>query len=133
MSSFVDRRQRITDRGYLYDPHLDALKALLKLQTAEASTKKAEKDANAALEIQVFQKIPQLSEQEVKTLVVEDKWIASVESQVDEEVERVTQALANRVRVLEERYAKTLPMLEEVVDDYSAKVEAHLKKMGLTW
>ncbi|KUJ77742.1 type I restriction-modification system subunit M [Ruegeria profundi] len=116
------------------DPEeVNALKKLLKLQTAETTTKKAEKDAIAALNLKVFQKIPQLSEQEAKTLVVDDKWVASVESQVEEEVERVTQALANRVRVLEERYAKTLPKLEEAVGQYSAKVEAHLKKMGLSW
>jgi type I restriction enzyme M protein len=48
-------------------------------------------------------------------------------------VERVTQQLANRLKVLHERYAKPLPMLEAEVEGLSAKVAGHLKAMGLSW
>lgn len=91
--------------------------------------KKAEADLNQA----IFEKIPQLSEDEAKTLTVDDKWLATIESRIGEEIERITQALAIRVKTLDERYAKTLPELSDAVDDFSTKVEAHLKKMGLTW
>ena len=47
------------------------------------------------------------------------------------EVERVTGGLVDRVRVLEGRYAKPLPELACQVEDYGAKVEAHLKRMGV--
>ena len=52
---------------------------------------------------------------------------------MDEEIERMTQALANRIRELDERYAQTLPKLEENVFALSTKVETHLRKMGLSW
>ena len=64
---------------------------------------------------------------------MEDKWFASVEVQIIEEIERMTQALANRVKTLEERYAETLTSLRDDVNDYSNLVEGHLKKMGLSW
>ena len=36
-----------------------------------------------------------------------------------------------RVKLLEERYADALPELERRVEDYGAKVEGHLRRMGL--
>jgi hypothetical protein len=46
------------------------------------------------------------------------------------ELDRVSQTLTGRIRVLAERYAKPLPTLESDVEALSAKVEAHLKRMG---
>jgi type I restriction enzyme M protein len=42
----------------------------------------------------------------------------------------VSQALAGRVKVLAERYATPLPKLTEDLEVLSAKVAAHLKRMG---
>jgi len=111
----------------------EALNKLAKLQADEAAAKKVEKATIEALDLAVFQKIPQLSEVEAKALTVDDKWLTTIETRIGEEVERITQALATRVQTLDERYAKTLPELSGAVDDFSTKVEAHLKKMGLTW
>lgn len=49
------------------------------------------------------------------------------------EVQRLTQQLAGRVKILEKRYAQPLPELEQEqeVEEFGAKVEGHLKKMGL--
>jgi type I restriction enzyme M protein len=110
-----------------------ALKKLLKLQDAETAAKSAEKVLSEKLTQMVFAKIPTLTEAEAKMLAVCDKWLATIEARIGDEIERVTQTLANRVKELDERYAKPLPALEEAVTDYSAKVEAHLRKMGLSW
>ena len=72
------------------------------------------------------------TEDEIKTLVVEDKWFASIQAEIEEVVQRLTQQLAERVKELEERYAKPLPMLEEEVATLSEKVDEHLQKMGLS-
>ena len=48
----------------------------------------------------------------MKDLVVEDKWIATVDNAVRDEVERITQQLAGRVQELETRYSDPLPALE---------------------
>jgi len=41
--------------------------------------------------------------------------------------------IPNRVKTLEERYAEPLPALVDDVVTLSAKVDEHLKKMGLVW
>ena len=53
-------------------------------------------------------------------------------SAVNGEVQRLTQRLAARVQELEERYAKPLPELGNEVTAFSAKVEGHLQRMGLS-
>jgi len=103
------------------------------LLEAEAAAKTAVKAAQDALELKVFKKYPQLSAVENKLLIAEDKWLATLQSNIIAEIERVTQQLANRVKTLEERYAEPLPALTFNVDTLSAKVDEHLRKMGLKW
>lgn len=99
-----------------------ALKKLPELQEAETAAKSADKVKSEKLTQMVFAKIPTLTETEAKALAVCDKWLATIEARIGDEIERVTQTLANCVKELEERYAKPLPALEDAVTDYSAKV-----------
>jgi type I restriction enzyme M protein len=108
----------------------DALNAWLKLSTQEADLKKSIKDAEAALDALAYTKYPKLSEAEIKTLVVEDKWLATISSAIHGEMDRISQALTQRVKELAERYETPLSMLSDNVASLSAKVEAHLHKMG---
>ncbi len=64
--------------------------------------------------------------------MVEDKWFTSIRAALESEVQRLTQRLAGRVKELEERYASPLPELEREVGEFGAKVEGHLKKIGLS-
>ena len=50
-----------------------------------------------------------LTETEIKTLVVEDKWLATIREAIEGEMQRLTQQLAGRAKELEERYARPLP------------------------
>jgi len=109
------------------------LKQWLKLNTEEADYKKAIRDAEAALDKLAYAKYPQLTEAEIKTLVVDDKWLTTLATVVQGELDRVSQTLTGRVRQLAERYATPLPKLVAEVDALSARVEAHLKKMGAVW
>ena len=112
---------------------LTALKAVKKQIDTEATKKKALKTAQEKLDKAVLAKYPELSEDECKTLIVDDKWLATLQGNIVAEIERVTQQLANRVKTLEERYAEPLPALTQSVEALSANVDAHLKKMGLQW
>ncbi len=62
--------------------------------------------------------------------MIEDKWNASLQIEIQAEIERVTQQLANRVKILEERYAEPLPKITKTVDKLTEKVKQHLKSMG---
>ena len=112
---------------------LEALTRCLELIEAESDAAKVVKDTQAELDIKVLAKYSKLTEAEIKTLAVEDKWLASIQVAIECEVQRLTQQLTGRVKELEERYAQPLPELEQDVDALSTKVEAHLKKMGLVW
>ncbi|HDY4919070.1 TPA: type I restriction-modification system subunit M [Escherichia coli] len=110
-----------------------ALKQAKKLFDAEGDAKKALKEAQDALDLAVFKQYPKLSIEEIKSLIVDDKWLATLESNIIAEIERVTQQLANRVKELEERYSEPLPALTQSVENLSDKVAGHLKAMGLEW
>jgi type I restriction enzyme M protein len=115
------------------EEEVSVLKQCLTLFDQEAEAKKAVKEAQEALDKAVFAQYPKLSEDEIKTLVVDDKWQATLKAAIQAEIERVTQQLANRVKTLEERYAEPLPQLMQDVEALSSKVDEHLKKMGLVW
>jgi type I restriction enzyme M protein len=116
------------------DPEeIAALKQAKKLFDAEAKAKKALKAAQEALDQSVFHQYPKLSEAEIKTLIVEDKWLTTLKARIEAEIERITQQLANRVKELEERYAEPLPAITRQVEALSEKVAGHLKAMGLEW
>ncbi len=116
------------------DPdEIDALEKCLSLVKKEAAVKKKVKEKQTELDLAVFKKYPQLSETDIKSLIVDDKWLASLERNIVAEIERVTQQLANRVKELEERYSEPLPTITQSVDNLSDKVAGHLKAMGLEW
>ena len=73
------------------------------------------------------------TEDEIKTLVVDDKWLATLATAVQGELDRVSQTLTGRIRQLVERYAAPLPQLTEDVKTLAARVDEHLKKMGAVW
>ncbi|MBK6959021.1 MAG: type I restriction endonuclease subunit M, partial [Nitrosomonas sp.] len=99
----------------------------------ESAAGKAVKDAQKGLDTQVAAQYAQLAEGEIKTLVVEDKWLAALSAQVQGELDRVSQALTGRIRQLTERYATPLPRLAEEVETLATRVDGHLKKMGFVW
>ena len=74
-----------------------------------------------------------LTEDNIKILVIADKWFASIQSAITDEVQRLTQALTGRVKELKERYAQPLPELEQEAETFTAKVSEQLRKMGVDW
>ena len=113
------------------DDEQDTLEHCLSLLDAKSKADKVVKDAQLALDTQVLARYATLTEDDIKVLVVADKWIASIHAAIDDEVQRLTQALTGRVQVLEERYESPLPDLKQEVEAFSTKVEAHLKNIGL--
>ena len=111
----------------------NALQQCSKLMDAETKVKKALKTAQDELDLAIFQQYSKLDEDDIKALVVDDKWLATLQAGLQAEIERMTQQLANRVKELEERYAEPLPAIIQSVDALSDKVAGHLKAMGLEW
>jgi len=108
-----------------------ALQKCKQLIEAEASAKKAAKDGEAELNKAVLARYGQLIQDEVKTLVVEDKWLTDIRTAIEDEIERITNQLTGRVRELEERYSESLPLIEREVNGLVEKVTRHLEQMGV--
>ncbi len=125
-------KERIREIGK--DPDgTDELKVLRQwLGVAEqiVTLKKRIKEAEAVLDTLAYEKYPQLSEADIKTLVVDGKWLATLAAAVQGELDRVSQTLTGRIRQLAERYATPLPQLTDEVATLASRVEEHLKKMG---
>lgn len=109
------------------------LKQWLKLSDEIAKQKKAVKAAEAALDKLAYEKYPQLSETEIKTLAVDDKWLTSLAAAIQGELDRVSQTLTGRIRVLADRYETPLPAIVKEVEALSARVDQHLQAMGVSW
>ena len=91
---------------------------------------KAIKDAEKDLEKKVLVKYPTLTEEEIKTLVVENKWMDELSARVLGEIDRLSQTLTGRVKELAERYAEPMAEVTSDVESLTKKVEDHLAKMG---
>jgi type I restriction enzyme M protein len=109
---------------------IDAYLALVEQEATASAKLKAEQNSLAG---KLIAKYSKLSEDEIKTLVVDDKWLATMAAAVQGELGRVSQTLTGRIRELAERYATPLPKLTDDVAALSARVDEHLKKMGVVW
>ena len=109
------------------------LKEWLKFKAEEDKLKKQLGEAEDKLDAAAYAKYPTLGEDEVKTLVVEDKWLAALDARIRGEVDRVSQQLTGRVKELAERYETPLPTLTGRIADLETKVNGHLGRMGFTW
>ena len=105
----------------------------LKLSGEEDHLKKRLKDAEADLDAKALAKYPKLTEAEIKSLVVDDKWLAAINAAIHDEMDRISQALTQRVKEFAERYQTPLPQMVSCVGNLEEKVNGHLKRMGFSW
>ena len=100
---------------------------LAELEAAASARLKATQDA---LTQQALTRYGSLTEAEVQSLVVDDKWLATLAAAIQGEIDRVGATLTGRLRQLAERYADPLPVLASRVAELDAKVAGHLRRMG---
>jgi type I restriction enzyme M protein len=112
---------------------LELLEKCHSLFEQEADLKTQIKNKLKALEGKIIKKYPKITIEEIKKIVVEDKWMTKLESDVKTEMDRISQRLTSRIKELSERYDKTLPQLISKTEDLAEKVDGHLIKMGFKW
>ena len=110
-----------------------ALEAYAHLLEQQSEAKADRRAAQAELDGKIDGKYPKLTEAEIKTMVIDDKWLAHLSAAVQGEIDRVSHTLADRIRQVAERYATALPKLTDKVEGLAARVEEHLKNMGAVW
>jgi type I restriction enzyme M protein len=108
------------------------LEQYLELTEKQTELNKKIKEANADLDKKVIERYKTLTEDEIKQLVVDDKWMASIERSVKTEMERISQRLTQRIKELAERYETPLPRQTNEVKLLEEKVNKHLEMMGFS-
>jgi type I restriction enzyme M protein len=117
--------ERLTD--------LNTVFSYLEMLENNSALKSDIKKLDEELDALAFAKYPDLSEAEVKAMVLDDKWLPAIEVTVKTEMDRISQQLIGRVKELIERYDTPLPLLDKEVKSLEDKVSTHLKKMGFVW
>lgn len=78
----------------------------------------------------VVEKYKKLTEEEVKRLVVDQKWMQTITSRLQNEMTSVVQSITDSVSTLSQRYAFTLADANAQVNDLESQVMASLEQMG---
>lgn len=84
-----------------------------------------------ALTDKVRKKYDALTADDIRDLVINDKWLQELKGRSEAENKRVCESISSQVSVLNERYAKPLPKINEDIAKLSGEVEGFLKTMGI--
>jgi type I restriction enzyme M protein len=115
------------------DDERTVLEKLQALFDKEAAAGRKLKDAQKALAAKVAAHYGRLTVDEVKVLVIDDKWFSELEFRVAEEQDRVSSALTSRVQQLADRYVLPVAALSADCQRLASVVDAHLSRMGFVW
>lgn len=100
-----------------------------------SSKKEISKDIAAnveALTAKVRAKYDALTEDEIRDLVIDDKWLHEFRDRSEAEIKRVCESISSSVSVLNERYARPLPAINADIERLSGEVKGYLKTMGIS-
>jgi type I restriction enzyme M protein len=111
----------------------DLLETYRWLLEEEAETNAKIKEAQAELERKVIAQYPKLTIDEIKTVVIEKKWMAEMEQKINTEMDNISHRLTQRIIELADRYETPMPQLTKDIEKLTAKVDNHLKKMNYKW
>lgn len=125
--------KEVGDRNDDNAEEYDMLMQYKKLIDDEAAIKTKIKNTKAELEKKIIAKYPQLTIDEIKTLVIEKKWLTEIEKRIQTEMDNISHRLTQRIKELAERYESPLPIIEQEVDELEIRVKDHIKKMGFVW
>ncbi|MCF6183049.1 MAG: type I restriction-modification system subunit M [Bacteroidales bacterium] len=109
---------------------LAVLKQYIDLHNQLSASNKKIKQAEKELDEKGYAKYPTLTQEEIKTLVVANKWMQTIENAIKGEIDHISQRLTNRIKELAERYQIPLPQIDQEVKELESKVNVHLEKMG---
>lgn len=126
----LNKRLKEIEGDAEFADELAVLQAYQGLLDDEAKADKAVMAAREALDAKTVEQYPKLTEADIRELVVGDKWIVEVQTAIYSDIYRISQALAERIRLLADRYESPLPVLQSEVAELTNKVSNHLVKMG---
>ena len=93
--------------------------------------KKDLKEKVSLLTMAVLKKYKLLTEEEIRTMVFNDKWMPNMQSRLQSLMSAEHQNIITSITALNERYKVTLPEMEDDVNRYRDIVKGYLQEMGV--
>lgn len=116
-----------------YEDELEVLNAYLKIVDHISKIDKNIKANKEALDKKVIQKYSELSIDEIKNIVVFDKWINVLANDIEIIFNNISENLEISITKLVNRYEVPMNQIESEAKVLESKVEEHLKRMGFIW
>lgn len=116
-----------------YKDEVGILSHWLELDVKQVELKSSIKKAEEELDKFAYDKYSKLTTSEIKTIVIDFKWLPIIEVTLKAEMNRISQQLAGRIKELVDRYEMPLPTIDKQLKELEEKVNTHLTKMGFTW
>ena len=110
-----------------------AIKKYLDLRNALAVANKASKQADEALDKKTLEHYSKLTDDGIRLLMIERKWLPSIRKGMEELCDSQIQSLSSSLLALDARYRETLPALERQCQKAKEQVHAVLREMGFFW
>ena len=112
---------------------VDEKEALCKLKVLLEQQKELRKKIKALeeeLDIKIESKYSNLEDDEIKKLVIYERWIKRISLHINNELELICQNLTDRIIELAGRYETPLSKLNKDIESISKKVNEHLNRIG---
>ncbi len=107
------------------------LKTALEWLEAKNKVLKMKNKAYEELELKAFHQYKNLEINEIKDLIIKDKWLNSLKNALENKIQKRINAFANALNGIIQTYSNSLLELNKEVKESESKVLEHLKDLGL--
>ncbi|MGN8495495.1 type I restriction-modification system subunit M [Helicobacter pylori] len=109
----------------------EILKTALKWLEAKNKALKMKNKAYEELELKAFHQYKNLEINEIKDLIIKDKWLNSLKNALENKIQKRINAFASALNEIISSYSNSLLELDKEVKESESKVLEHLKGLGL--
>ncbi|WQZ93153.1 type I restriction-modification system subunit M [Helicobacter pylori] len=109
----------------------EILKTALELLESKNKALKMKNKAHEELELKAFHQYKNLEINEIKDLIIKDKWLKSLKNALENKILKRINAFASALNEIISSYSNSLLELDKEVKESESKVLEHLKDLGL--
>ncbi|OOC17774.1 type I restriction-modification system subunit M [Helicobacter pylori] len=109
----------------------ETLKTALELLEAKNKALKMKNKAHEELELKAFHQYKNLEINEIKDLIIKDKWLNSLKNALENKILKRINAFISALNEIIQTYSNSLLELDKEVKESESKVLEHLKDLGL--
>ncbi len=129
----LNKRKKLLETTGRQKEELDIIVRYTDIKQEISAAKSVIKVCNTELKEAVQKRYETLTPDEVKDIVINDKWYGTLSKRLDGQMQQVGQQLTSSVIALVERYENTLSEIDRDIENLEQKVNIHLKAMGFKW